>query len=186
MKEFDGAWTNYFDDFVIVGKADELASVNGSIKFVFKALGWLFAEDGDKAPDFSHSVSALGVQINVQDMHAGTVTIDNTSGRKSDLTQLLSRIRGKLQFASGQFAGRIARKSLHVVTKHAYSICGSELDDDIVKSLKLHNVVYFIEYTQDTPAMSLMHFRASGQCWSAAMARCSNTFRRRFMLNSSR
>ncbi len=159
-EEFDGAWTNYFDDSVTVGKADERASVNGSIKFVFKALGWLFAEDGDKSLDFSHSVSALGVQINVQDMHAGTVTIDNTSGRKSDLTQLLSRIdalrlRGKLQFASGQFAGRIARKSLHVVTKHAYSTCGTDLDDDIVKPLKLHNVVYFIEYTQDTSSFKI-------------------------------
>ena len=42
-----------------------VSSVAGSIKFVFKALGWLFAEGGDKTPDFSHSVSVLGVQIDV-------------------------------------------------------------------------------------------------------------------------
>ncbi len=58
------ARTNYFDDFVTFAKADEVASTTGSIKFVFKALGRLFAEDGDKAPDFSYGVSALGVQIN--------------------------------------------------------------------------------------------------------------------------
>ena len=35
------AWTNYFDDFVTFAKADEMSSVAGSIKFVFKALGCL-------------------------------------------------------------------------------------------------------------------------------------------------
>ena len=38
VKEFAVAWTNYFDDFVTFAKADEVASVTGSIKFVFKLL----------------------------------------------------------------------------------------------------------------------------------------------------
>ena len=92
VKEFMVAWTNYFDDFVIFAKANEVASVAGSLKFVFKALGWLFAEDGDKAPDFSHSANALGVQIDVQNMHSGVVTIDNTAGRKGDLVQILDDV----------------------------------------------------------------------------------------------
>ena len=58
------AWANYFDDFVTFAGAGEVSSVTGSIKFVFTALGWLFAEDGDKAPGFSYSVNALRVQIN--------------------------------------------------------------------------------------------------------------------------
>ena len=153
VKEFAVAWTNYFDDFVTFAKADEVASVTGSIKFVVKA-GWLFAEDGDKAPDFSHRVSALGVQINVENMHCGVVTLDNTAGQKSDPPHLLDdviaskklnridalRLRGGLQFAAGQFAGRIARKSLNVVTKHAYSMCGVDLDDSAVKALKLRKM----------------------------------------------
>ena len=75
-------------------------------------------------------------------MHCGVVTIDNAAGRKSDLLQLLddvisskklSRIDGLTLcetvggfslIAAGQFAGRISRKSLNVVTKHAYSMCG--------------------------------------------------------------
>ena len=118
VKEFIVAWASYLDDFVTFAQADEVASVAGSTKFAFKALGWLFAEDGDKAPDFSHSVSALGVQIDVQNMHCGVVTFDNTTGRKGDLVQILDdvmvskelgrldalRLRGKLQFAAGQFA----------------------------------------------------------------------------------
>ena len=49
---------------------------------------------------------------------------------------------GRLQFAAGQFAGRIARKSLNVVTKHAYTMCGVDLDLDepTVKALKLHKL----------------------------------------------
>ena len=142
------AWTNYFD-FFIFAKADEVASVAGSIKFVFKALGWLFAEDGDKARDFSHSVSPPGVQIDVQNMHCGVVTIDSAAGRKGDLVQILAdvivskklgrldalRLPGKVQFGAGQFAGRLARKSFNVVTSHAESMCGVDLEDP---TLRLH------------------------------------------------
>ena len=64
VKEFAVARTNYFDYLVTFAKADEVASTTGSIKFVFKALGRVVAEDGDKAPDFSYGISAPGVQIN--------------------------------------------------------------------------------------------------------------------------
>ena len=70
------AWANYFDDVVT------FASVAGSIKFVFKALGWLFA----------HSVNALGVRIDVQNMHCGVDTMDNTAGCKGDLLQILDDV----------------------------------------------------------------------------------------------
>ncbi len=88
----------------------------------------------------------------VQNMHCGVVTIDNTAGRKGGLLQILDdvilskklgrldalRLRGKLQFAAGQFAGRLARKSLNVVTKHAYSMCGLDLDEPTVSALSQH------------------------------------------------
>ena len=48
------------------------------------------------------------------------------------------RLRGKLQFAAGQFAGRLARKSLNLVTRHAYSMCGMDLDEPTVSALRLH------------------------------------------------
>ena len=87
-------------------------------------------------------------------MHCGVVTIDNTAGRKGDLLQVLDdvisskklsrldalRLRGRLQFAAGQFAGRIAMKSLNVVTKHAYSMCGVDLEDPTVNALELHKL----------------------------------------------
>ena len=120
-KEFIVPWTNYFDDFVTLAQSDELISVTGIKKFVFNSRGWLFAEDGDKAPDFASNVITLGVQLGVEQMHAGMVTIDNTVGRKNDLVQLVDdvissgklprfdalRPRGKLhQFAAGQFSSQ--------------------------------------------------------------------------------
>jgi len=43
-----------------------ISSVAGSVKFVFKALGWLFAEDGDKTPDYGFHVNGLGVELGVE------------------------------------------------------------------------------------------------------------------------
>ena len=80
VKKFLIPWTKYFDDFVTFLRCGEVASVAGSIKFVFKALGWLFAEDGSKAPEFSCDGKALGVHLGVQHMHHGKVLIDSTSG----------------------------------------------------------------------------------------------------------
>ena len=152
VKEFVIPWTNYFDDFVTFAQRDELISVTGSIEFVFKGLGWLFAEDGDKAPDFASNVTALGVQFGVEQMHAGMVTI-YTLSRKKDLVQLLDdvissgklsridalRLRGILQFAAGYLSHPIARKPLNVVTKHAYAVCSPDIDRSTVKALKLHS-----------------------------------------------
>ena len=133
-KEFIVPWTNYFDDFVTLAQSDELISVTCIKKFVFNSLGWLFAEDGDKAPDFASNVITLGVQLGVEQMHAGMVTIHNTVGRKNDLVQLVDdvissgklprfdalRPRVKLQFAAGQFSSHITRKSLNVLTKQDF------------------------------------------------------------------
>ena len=97
---------------------------------------------------FSLSVSALGVQIDVQNMHCGVVTIDNTAGRKGGLLQILddvilSKILGRLDALRlcGRLRFAVRRSSRHVVTKHAYSMCGVDLDDPTVSALKLHRTL---------------------------------------------
>ena len=101
-------------------------------------------------------------------MHCGIVKIDNIAGRKSDLLQLLDdvissrklnriealRLRGRLQFPAGQFTGRIARKSLNVVTKHAYTMCGVDLDESTVKALKLHKLLISSSVPRSLDAVS--------------------------------
>lgn len=54
-----------------------------------KRLVGFFAEDGDKAPDCGFNVNGLGVQLGVEHIHLRKVF---TSGRKSDLLQLLDAV----------------------------------------------------------------------------------------------
>ena len=61
-----------------------MASLPGSIRFAFKVLVWLFAEDGDKASEFA-------VLVDGGQVHGGLAKIDNTSGRTGNLLE-----RGKL------------------------------------------------------------------------------------------
>ncbi len=121
---------SYFDDFVTFSDSNEQVSVDGSARFMLKSLGWRFAESGDKAPPFSGRVSALGVSIDVSSLDEGKILIDNTSNRKPEISWLVSsvieggrlpradslRLRGRLQFASGQLLGRLAKKALSIVT----------------------------------------------------------------------
>ena len=57
-------------------------SVDASIRFLLKSLGWRFAESGDKAPPFGEFVNALGVSIDVSSMGERKILIDNTANRK--------------------------------------------------------------------------------------------------------
>ena len=140
--EFLVPWTIYFDDFVTFADSNEQVSVDAAIKFLLKSLGWRFAESGDKAPPFGELVNALGVSIDVSSMGAGKILIDNTANRKSAISSVISafidggrlpraealRLRGRLQFASGQLFGRLAKKAVSVVTEHAYCSKSATLD----------------------------------------------------------
>ena len=150
--EFLVPWTSYFDDFVTFSDSNEQVSVDGSVRFMLKPLRWRFAESGDKAPPFSGRVRALGVSIDVSSMGEGKVLIDNTSNRKLEISSLISsvteggrlpradalRLRGRLQFASGQLFGRLAKKALSIVTGHAYSSKNATLDVETISALKLY------------------------------------------------
>ncbi len=71
VSEFLIPWTNYFDDFVTFADSNGQVSVDASIRFLLKSLGWRFAESGEKAPPFGELVNALGVSIDVSSMGAG-------------------------------------------------------------------------------------------------------------------
>ena len=126
--------------------------VDASIRFLLKWLGWRFAESGDKAPPFGELVNALCVSIDVSSMGAGKILIDNTANRKAEISSVISavidggrlpraealRLRGRLQFASGQLFGRLAKKALSIVTEHAYCSKNATLDDETISALKLY------------------------------------------------
>jgi len=115
----------------------------------FKLLGWAFSESGDKVPPFGAMFQALGVTIDVSTLHNGLV---NTESRRKELVEFLDlviarghmtkqealRLRGLLQFTSGNVFGRIAKCSLTAVSDHAYSSSWTSLSDDAILALKLH------------------------------------------------
>ena len=141
--------SNYFDDFVAIATADATTSVTAAVTLRFKLLGWIFAETGDKAASV---ISALGVTFDVSRLGQGLVIMDNTASRKSEIkaaTQKMLdddkrinrhdvvKLRGRLQFVSGQIFGRVSKRCLAVVTKHAYGDQGPALSDESREALKL-------------------------------------------------
>ena len=122
------------------------------VQMFFRLLGWAFAETGPKAPEFGEVFLALGVQINVERLSAGSVSICNTASRCEELivalTKILEtgnlgkqealRLRGRLQFACGQLFGRVAKTALGVVTNHAYGGNSSRLNNKAILALTLH------------------------------------------------
>ena len=152
VSEFLIPWPNYFDDFATFADNNEQVSVDASIRFLLKSLGWRFAESGEKAPPFGELVNALGVSIDVCSMGAGKFLIDNTANRKAEISSVISsvidggrlpraealRLRGRLQFASGQLFGRLAKKAFSIVTEHAYCSKSAALDDETISALKLY------------------------------------------------
>jgi hypothetical protein len=104
VKEFKLLMANYFDDFVSLSKESERAAVTSCVQMYFKLLGWAYAETGEKAPEFSQLFQALGVNICVQSLHVGLVTVGNTDSRRRELIEfiakLISRPRGSVGIAA--------------------------------------------------------------------------------------
>ena len=152
VKEFKLLMTNYFDDFVSLSMESERTAVTSCVHMYFKLLGWVFAETGEKAPEFNQLFQALGVNICVQSLHVGLVTVGNIESRRRELIEFISkviesrqlakhdalRLRGRLQFAAGQVFGRIAKWALAAVSFHAYNSSSSSLSDETLFSLQLH------------------------------------------------
>eukprot|EP00435_Cladocopium_sp_Y103_P003229 s2398_g1.t1 len=129
----------------------EAQSVEHTVKAVLRLLGGRFAEDGAKAPPFGPVVTALGVTVDVSQLHRGLLTVDSTEARAAELGSAISkvleekrlprlealRLRGRMQFAASQIFGRVARRCLGVITQHAYSAEGASLSDAAVTSLRL-------------------------------------------------
>ena len=112
-------------------------------------LGWQFAVDGDKASEFSHQFTALGIVVNLENFSAGFVEFCNTSKRSDELSNAIQgfidsgtmsllesqRLRGRMQFADGQLFGRIGQLCLCAVSNHGFSGLGPKLLPDCINAL---------------------------------------------------
>ena len=90
------------------------------VETLFRVLGWETSADKDQP--FGPISIALGIELDTTEAKAGFVYLRNTSKRKQELIDLISdilsrglltskecqRLRGRIQFASNQVAGKRA------------------------------------------------------------------------------
>lgn len=120
-------WTSFYDDFISFSQPRLFQSTEITISALFKLLGWIFAEEGEKCVPFSEVCDALGVSFNLTLSGKGLASVCNTQARVEelccDLQRILEegslgskpaqRLRGRMQFAEAQLFGRTGRRCLH-------------------------------------------------------------------------
>ena len=125
--------TNYFDDFVLLALNGDRSSCSYAFNEVMKLLGWKLSED--KTTEWNTSFEALGVLFEIDQTGSGVLRVKNTERRRKELTSSIAgfldsgmmtqkealQLRGRLQFAQAQFFGRLGRRCLNEITRHAYS-----------------------------------------------------------------
>ena len=116
----------------MVARDADTSGLADHIPRFFRLLGWQFAEAGPKAEQFGRIFSSLGVRVDLNPFTGGRVEFSNTPSRKEELmeaidaatsTKLLDRkeaqrLRGRLQFATGQIFGRTSKLCLKALDDH--------------------------------------------------------------------
>lgn len=109
-------WTSFYYDFICFSPPALSMNCEQTVVALFKLLGWLFAESGDKCKPFSHTCEALGVVFDLTESSNGLAGVCNTKKRVdelcNDLEQCISsgklskkqaqRLRGRMRFAESQ------------------------------------------------------------------------------------
>ena len=106
------------DDYICMEEIALAKLTERCVEVVFTLLGRETADDKDNV--FSYSPKVLGLEINFRDAKLGYAAMRNTPARTAELRDSISeilapgfltrkdgeRLRGRLQFASNQIAGR--------------------------------------------------------------------------------
>ncbi|CAE7198911.1 unnamed protein product [Symbiodinium sp. CCMP2592] len=130
VKMFALVWSFYFDDFLSACKPEERRHVEVVISTLFRLLGWDLSLD--KLLPYDVCCKVLGIKIDMAEARLGLFKLANTEKRVLELTAALDevllagrlshsdceRLRGRLQFASGQLFGRRAKVALHQLSRH--------------------------------------------------------------------
>ena len=141
------AWTSYFDDFFSVSDEVTARHTEFVISAMFRILGWNLSSE--KLVDYHTVCKVLGVEFDFKMAGQGLVYVRNTEDRVKELCEEIDgillncvlkrsdgeRLRGRLQFASGQLLGRYARNKMRQLSTHI--ACGrSSLSPDTTDALQ--------------------------------------------------
>ena len=127
------AWSSYFDDFLSLSSPALAKHVDLCVSFLFHSLGWRVAHK--KLVPFDQCCKVLGVVLDLSESSKGLAWIKNTQERGEELVHQIDevlecgrlkrhdgeRLRGRLQFASGQLFGRRFKLHLGCLNRHIAS-----------------------------------------------------------------
>lgn len=126
-------WTSFSDDFMSLSKPALVSCTANTVIWLFKLLGWSFAEEGDKCVPFASVCETLGVSFDLRSSGLGIALVCNIDSKVtelcSDLQKVIDvgirgakqaqRLRGRMQFAETQMFGRTGRRCLKVFSAFA-------------------------------------------------------------------
>ena len=139
-------WTSFYDDFICFCPPALSRCTELSVTAIFKLLGWVFAEEGDKSKPFSSCCEALGVVFCLAETPNGFASVCNTQKRVDELANEIAeviaqrklqrkqaqRLRGRMQFAESQIFGRTGRRCLRVLADFAEGRRGKLSSKDVL------------------------------------------------------
>ena len=126
-------WTAYFDDFLSLELGEAVKHSDMCIAMFFSLLGWDVSHE--KLMPYDTICKVLGVLLDLRQSGAGLTLVTNTDERAKELIETIKgvleesrlprrdgeRLRGRLQFASGQLFGRQMRLALGELNRHVTS-----------------------------------------------------------------
>eukprot|EP00434_Breviolum_minutum_P036637 symbB.v1.2.032470.t1/scaffold3898.1/size48671/2 len=125
----------YFDDFVSFTTPALAMNTQASLCLMLDVFGWAFDKEGPKSDDFSSSVAALGVIVDLSYTATGRLLVGNTQKRLHESIEFVHAVvkankltkkdaltlRGRLGYCDAFIFGRIGKVALQNITRHAYA-----------------------------------------------------------------
>ena len=112
--------TCFYDDFPTVSPGASASVLSKALTAVLNLLGWDHAQVGSKALDFAADFNALGISVQLKQLHRGSFVLANKEGRIDRICRMLDQIeqagtisksraaevQGHLNFAGGFFTSK--------------------------------------------------------------------------------
>ena len=121
----------FFDDFSQIEPRATAESAQWAMESLLKLLGWRIADSEAKRIPFAEAFVSLGVNVNYEQVQAGTILVEHKPGRiaalEAQVAEAVSRgkfgfrdalsVRGRILFAEGQIFNRVAAPILHMLSR---------------------------------------------------------------------
>ena len=112
--------TCFYDDFPTVSPSSSASVLTKALTAILNLLGWDHAQVGAKALDFAADFNALGISVQLQQLHRGSFVLANKEGRIDRICRMLGQVehdgtisksraaevQGHLNFAGGFYTSK--------------------------------------------------------------------------------